>query len=121
MQKPKFKSVIEIRNNYAVKFMKPYDAKLVHNPAHNAEYAEGVHSNNLAMESRFLLTYNTKLGVEDELIKPNNRIKLVNFLYGVFLKGEIEDLNTFFIAIQLLDRYLQVQKVSLSKLQIVGC
>ena len=118
----KFEPTVKLRNNHAAKHLKPWDQKLVHDPSHNAEYAEEIHIANLEKEAlRFDKVYEDSHNPDSHPINQKNRILLLNFLFGIFQKEGIDDIATFFITVQLLDRYYHIDSPNSKTMQLVGC
>lgn len=121
-KKHKFKNVIKQRNQYA-KTLEPYDQITVHNPKFCGEYVTQIHDLLLKKENT---RYYSEFGdgrkiVPVNFISPKNRVMLFNFLYGLHVAFKMPDINTFFLAVQIFDRFAYKKPSSPNVLQLIGC
>lgn len=87
------------------------------NPQMAASYANEIYANFFELERRFRV-YSNYMG-NQEFINEKMRCILVDWLVEVHLKFKMA-LETLFITVQLIDRYLEKRQVRRSRLQLVG-
>jgi hypothetical protein len=120
-KKRKFKHVVQLKNEYA-KTLQPYDQITVHDPKYCGEYVTRIHEMLLKKEND---RYYSEFGdgrklVPINFISQNNRTKLIDFLYGLYVSFKIADINTLFIGVQIFDRFSYRNNIPTNMLQLVG-
>ncbi|CAI2367871.1 unnamed protein product [Moneuplotes crassus] len=119
--KKKHRTVIELRNIYA-QSLKSCDRRKVHQMKYCGEYCEAIEKQNLFKE---MTRFKDAFGDGSKIVKKNfitqeNRTNLLDNLFAFFRACRISDLNTLFLAVQILDRFMYKILVTSKELKLAA-